>query len=52
MLKQDFIERRTHVSHVIPPQWKLDPQGQYYELDLKMCQLKELQYSFSWGKEG
>ncbi|XP_060584547.1 internalin I-like [Ruditapes philippinarum] len=52
MLKQDFIERRTHVSHVIPPQWKLDPQGQYYELDLKMCQLKELNYDFNWGKEG
>lgn len=51
MLKQDFIERRTHVCQVIPPQWKLDPQGQYYELDLKMCQLKELQYDFYWGKE-
>lgn len=51
MLKQDFIERRTHVCHVIPPQWKLDPQGQYYELDLKMCQLKDVAYDFHWGKE-
>lgn len=51
MLKQDFVERRTHVCQVIPPQWKLDPQGQFYELDLKMCQLKDLHYSFQWGKE-
>jgi len=50
-LKQDFVERRCHPCQVILPAWKLDPSGQFYELDLKMCQLKSLEYEFKWGKE-
>ncbi|WAR23775.1 INLI-like protein [Mya arenaria] len=52
MLTQEFVERRCHTCPVILPAWKLDPTGQYYELDLKMCQLKNLDYEFKWGKEG
>ena len=51
VLKQDFIERRCHTCRSIPSYWKLDPRGQFFELDLKMCQLKSLEYAFKWGSE-
>lgn len=52
VLKSDFIERKCHASRTLPSAWRLqDSQGQYYELDLKMCQLKSLEYDFKWGTE-
>ena len=50
-LPGNFIERRCYPCQVQPQDWRLDPQGNFYELDLKMCQLKTLEYDFEWGQE-
>ncbi|KAK3595288.1 hypothetical protein CHS0354_010898 [Potamilus streckersoni] len=50
-LREDFVERRCHPIPSIPQSWQLENRGQYMELDLKMCQLKSIQYAFKWGKE-
>lgn len=50
-LTGSFVERRLHACQILPPDWRLDSRGQYFELDLKMCQLKSLVYGFAWGQE-
>lgn len=51
-LTSKFIERRCQACQNLPSDWRLDTRGQYFELDLKMCQLKSLVYGFEWGQEG
>ncbi|XP_048761100.1 toll-like receptor Tollo [Ostrea edulis] len=50
-LTQDFVERRIHPLTIQPVEWGVETKGSNYELDLKMCQLRELVYSFHWGDE-
>lgn len=50
-LTQDFVERKIHPLTILPVDWGLETRGTYYELDLKMCQLRDLEYSFQWGDE-
>lgn len=50
-LTQDFVERKIHPLTILPVDWGLETRGTYYELDLKMCQLRHLEYSFQWGDE-
>ncbi|CAH1774998.1 unnamed protein product [Owenia fusiformis] len=50
VLTAEFIER--HLSSLVDPPsiWEIE-RGHFYKLDLKMCQMKSLQYGFSWGDE-
>lgn len=50
-LTQDFVERKIYPLTILPVDWGLETRGTYYELDLKMCQLRDLEYSFQWGDE-
>ncbi|KAK3090435.1 hypothetical protein FSP39_011833 [Pinctada imbricata] len=50
-LSQDFVERRLHPLTHLPEAWTVDLGGKYYELDLKMCQLRSLDYEFRWGDD-
>ena len=53
LLIQGFIEH--HITSLpgglIPESWGLVRPGQFYQLDLKMCQIKTLDFSFRWGDE-
>ena len=52
-LGKDFVERHivSLPAQVIPDAWNLDRHGQVYSLDLKMCQLKSLDFDFRWGDD-
>ncbi|CAL1539607.1 unnamed protein product [Lymnaea stagnalis] len=53
LLTSSFVEH--HITQfpgtLIPEEWGLVTYSVYYQLDLKMCQLKSLDYSFNWGDE-
>ncbi|GFO03192.1 protein phosphatase 1 regulatory subunit 7 [Plakobranchus ocellatus] len=53
LLSEGFIEH--HITSLplglVPESWGLERIGQFYQLDLKMCQIKTLDYSFHWGDE-
>lgn len=52
-LSADYIEH--HITPLpyasIPEGWHIDSGGQFYQLDLKMCQISALHFDFQWGKE-
>lgn len=50
-LTQHFVERKIHPLTILPLDWGVESKGSYYELDLKMCQLRKMIYSFQWGDE-
>ncbi|KAK6186151.1 hypothetical protein SNE40_008246 [Patella caerulea] len=52
-LTQDFVERKISVLKTLQDGWGVDryKTGNFYRLDLKMCQIKDLSYSFEWGQE-
>ncbi|ESO94435.1 hypothetical protein LOTGIDRAFT_232290 [Lottia gigantea] len=52
-LTEDFVEKRLRALKSLQDGWAVDQYGtgKFYELDLKMCQIKDLSYSFEWGKE-
>nr|XP_022317515.1 uncharacterized protein LOC111120823 [Crassostrea virginica]XP_022317516.1 uncharacterized protein LOC111120823 [Crassostrea virginica]XP_022317517.1 uncharacterized protein LOC111120823 [Crassostrea virginica]XP_022317518.1 uncharacterized protein LOC111120823 [Crassostrea virginica] len=50
-LTQHFVERKIHPLTILPLDWGVESKGSYYELDLKMCQLRRMIYSFQWGDE-
>ena len=33
----------------IPEEWIVEGGSHFYQLNLKMCQLKQLKYNFRWG---
>ncbi|KAJ8305319.1 hypothetical protein KUTeg_015864 [Tegillarca granosa] len=43
-LPRDYVERKTHPLMEIKKEWKVHGRGQYYYLDLKMSQIKELDF--------
>lgn len=47
----EFVENRIHTLTHVPVDWGVDLREKYYELDLKMSQMKMLAYSFQWGDE-
>ncbi|KAK3781060.1 hypothetical protein RRG08_046363 [Elysia crispata] len=53
LLSEAFIEH--HITSLpvglIPESWGLGKPGQFFQLDLKMCQIKTLDFSFRWGNE-
>ncbi|XP_071119020.1 protein phosphatase 1 regulatory subunit 7-like isoform X2 [Haliotis cracherodii] len=50
-LTPEFVERRISRLTTLPDGWKASTSRTLYQLDLKMCQVKSLVYSFEWGKE-
>lgn len=51
-LKENLVEKRIRSLKKCPDSWQVDYRiHQYYELDLKMCQIKRLSYNFKWGDE-
>ncbi|KAK0069452.1 leucine-rich repeat and guanylate kinase domain-containing protein [Biomphalaria pfeifferi] len=52
-LSEAFIEKHSAIfpESLIPDSWNLNKFDVYYQLDLKMCQLKSLDYAFAWENE-
>ena len=49
-MKRDFVDRRVSLVKRVPAEWEVSP-GYYYQLDMKMCQIRELKYDFRWGDD-
>ncbi|XP_046578845.1 LOW QUALITY PROTEIN: protein phosphatase 1 regulatory subunit 7-like [Haliotis rubra] len=50
-LTPEFVERRISRLTTVPDGWNASTNRTLYQLDLKMCQVKSLVFSFEWGKE-
>ncbi|XP_071120540.1 uncharacterized protein [Mytilus edulis] len=50
-LSPEFVENRIHTLTHVPVEWSVDLRDKYYELDLKMSQMKMLVFNFKWGDE-
>lgn len=50
-LPPEFVENRIHTLTHVPVDWNVDIREKYYELDLKMSQMKTLVFGFKWGEE-
>ncbi|PVD23485.1 hypothetical protein C0Q70_16757 [Pomacea canaliculata] len=52
-LSAEFVERHiTKLSSTLIPEiWDVEHGGQFYQLDLKMCQISALHFDFQWGKQ-
>ncbi|XP_041359802.1 protein phosphatase 1 regulatory subunit 7-like [Gigantopelta aegis] len=51
LLTPEFVERRISTLPTLIEGWGVKHSTHYYQLDLKMCRVKTLAYSFEWGKE-
>lgn len=52
IVKENFVEKRIRSMKKCPDSWEVDYRiHKYFELDLKMCQIKRLNYDFQWGDE-
>ncbi|XP_064626048.1 protein phosphatase 1 regulatory subunit pprA-like isoform X2 [Lineus longissimus] len=47
LLNRDFINKKLTWIAYVPDKWDV-PRGNYFQLDLKMCQLTALKYNFNW----
>lgn len=49
-LSREFVE--DHASWVVrvPEEWGVTDDGNFYQLNLKMCNIRKLVFSFKWGE--
>jgi hypothetical protein len=50
-LTAQFVEHRISSipAAAIQDNWGVERSGQFYQLDLKMCQISSLHFDFQWG---
>jgi len=51
-LPPEFVENRIHTLTHVPVDWNVDIREKYYQLDLKMSQMKSLYLALNGVKKG
>ncbi|XP_066274140.1 leucine-rich repeat and coiled-coil domain-containing protein 1-like [Branchiostoma lanceolatum] len=50
-LSRHLVESKTSELNIVPVSWNVDiAKGPHMQLELKMCQLKDLTWDFQWGE--
>ena len=49
-LSREFVEDHVLAVLRVPEEWQVTEEGYFYQLNLKMCNIKKLVFSFSWGE--